>query len=75
MHRSWPGHRIVPESSVEEELRLGTLAALHVPALRATVPIALIRRRHGYLSGAAQRLKDDLAAWSVGRGSQRRGRR
>jgi DNA-binding transcriptional LysR family regulator len=69
------GLTIVPESSVEEELRLGTLAALRVPALRATVPIALIRRRHGYLSGAAQRLKDDLATWSVGRASRRRGRR
>jgi hypothetical protein len=41
---------------VDEELRRGTLVALRVPALHASVPVVLIRRRHAFESGAARAL-------------------
>ena len=44
------------ESSVQEELRLGTLALIDAPALRGGVPVTLVRRQNGYLSRAAQTL-------------------
>ena len=65
------GLALLPESSVEEEVRTGTLRALPIPAMRTTVPVVLIRRRHGYLSAAARRLMAELEAWSV---PQARGR-
>lgn len=46
----------VIESSVQEELRLGTLRLIDVPALRGGVPVTLVRRQGGYLSRAAQTL-------------------
>jgi DNA-binding transcriptional LysR family regulator len=48
------GLGLMPESSVDEELRLGTLRALPVPALRMAVPVMLVHRRRAYLSGAAR---------------------
>ena len=59
------GLALLAESSVDEELRHGTLCALPVPALRATVPISLIRRRRGYLSGAARALAALLSDWAA----------
>lgn len=50
------GIALLIESSVEEERRLGTLRTIEVPALRGGVPVALVRRQNGYLSGAAQTL-------------------
>jgi DNA-binding transcriptional LysR family regulator len=50
------GLALVPESSVRDELRQGTLVALDVPALRATIPITALHRRKGYLSPAAKAL-------------------
>lgn len=50
------GLALVPASSVREELRAGTLRVLDIPALRRTIPVAMVHRRHGYLSGAARRL-------------------
>jgi DNA-binding transcriptional LysR family regulator len=50
------GLALMPQSSVEEELRTGALRIVDVPALRRTIPVTLIHRRHGYLSGAARRL-------------------
>jgi DNA-binding transcriptional LysR family regulator len=50
------GLALVPESSVGEELRLGLLVALDVPAMRTATPIAAIHRRNGYLSAAAKAL-------------------
>jgi DNA-binding transcriptional LysR family regulator len=50
------GIALVPESSVRGELRLGTLSELDAPAMRATIPVALIHRRNGYLSPAARAL-------------------
>jgi DNA-binding transcriptional LysR family regulator len=46
----------LPESSVDEELRAGSLVVLPVPAMQATIPVVLIQRRRGYLSGAAREL-------------------
>jgi DNA-binding transcriptional LysR family regulator len=54
------GLGLLPASGIEEELRLGTLVALDVPALTMTVPVVAIHRRSGYLSGAARRLLADL---------------
>jgi DNA-binding transcriptional LysR family regulator len=50
------GLALVPESSVRDELRQGTLVALDVPAMRTTIPITAIHRRNGYLSPAAKAL-------------------
>jgi DNA-binding transcriptional LysR family regulator len=47
------GIALLVESSIQEELRLGTLTIIDVPALRATVPVSLVHRRNGYLSPAA----------------------
>jgi DNA-binding transcriptional LysR family regulator len=58
------GLAILPESSLEEELRTGTLAAIDAPALTATLPVALIRRRNAFQSGAARALTEALAGGS-----------
>lgn len=50
------GLALVPESSVRDELRRGTLVMLDVPAIRTTIPITAIHRRNGYLSFAAKAL-------------------
>jgi hypothetical protein len=42
------GLALLQASSVDEELRAGTLAVLPIPALRATVPIVLIQRRRAF---------------------------
>jgi len=57
------GLALLPESSVDEELRTGTLCAMQVPAMNATLPVALIHRRRAYLSGAARALIAELMAW------------
>jgi DNA-binding transcriptional LysR family regulator len=50
------GLALLPESSIQEELRLGTLAVIDVKRLCATIPVVVILRRNGYLSGAAKAL-------------------
>jgi DNA-binding transcriptional LysR family regulator len=50
------GLAILPESSLEEELRARTLCAIDAPALTATIPVALIQRRNAFQSGAARAL-------------------
>ena len=50
------GLGLLPASSVEEELRLGTLRVLPIAALATTVPVVAIHRRAGYLDPAARRL-------------------
>jgi DNA-binding transcriptional LysR family regulator len=50
------GIALVPESSVRDELKLGTLKELNVPAMRASIPVALIHRRNGYLNPAVRAL-------------------
>jgi DNA-binding transcriptional LysR family regulator len=58
------GLALLPESSVDEELRAGTLRRLRFPALRATIPIVLIHRRRAFQSGAMRALITMLASWS-----------
>lgn len=55
------GIGLLPVSSVEEELRLGTLQMLPISALETSVPVTLIHRRQGYLSAAVRHLRDLLA--------------
>ncbi len=69
------GLALVPESSVDEELRARTLRALPIPAMRVTIPVMLIHRRRAYLSGAARALIAELAAWPARRTSSRGRRR
>jgi len=57
------GLALLPESSVDEELRVRTLRALRIPNLRATLPVELIHRRRAYLSGAARALIAMLTDW------------
>ncbi len=47
---------LLPLSSISEELQLGSLRVLDLPALAATVPIVLLTRRSGFLSAAARQL-------------------
>jgi DNA-binding transcriptional LysR family regulator len=56
------GVALLPESAIREEVRLGTLRVLDVPALRAAVPVSVVRRRAGYLSPAARALLSVLGA-------------
>lgn len=56
------GLALLPESSVREELKAGTLCLLPVPTLRATVPVVLVHRRGAFLSGAAQALAAELSS-------------
>ena len=64
------GLALVPESSVRDELRQGTLVALDIPAMRTTIPITAIHRRNGYLSPAAKALQA-LLTRAAPRGAQR----
>jgi DNA-binding transcriptional LysR family regulator len=57
------GLALLPESSVDEELRTGTLHAMGIAGKSVTIPVVLIHRRRGYLSGAAKALMSELAAW------------
>jgi DNA-binding transcriptional LysR family regulator len=50
------GLALVPESAIQEELRLGTLKLIRAPRLHAAVPVSVVHRRKGYLSGAARAL-------------------
>ncbi len=54
------GIGLLPASSVEEELQLGTMRALPIVALQTSVPVMAIHRRHAYLSKAARRLLEML---------------
>jgi len=57
------GLAILPESSIDEELRTGTLYAIDAPALTATIPVVLIRRRNAFQTGAARALSAALTDW------------
>jgi DNA-binding transcriptional LysR family regulator len=50
------GLALVPESSVRDELKLGSLNVLNIPAMRVSISVALIHRRNGYLNPAARAL-------------------
>lgn len=55
------GIGMLPGSSVEEELRLGTLHTLAVAELETSVPVVAIHRREGYLGPVSRRLLSVLA--------------
>jgi DNA-binding transcriptional LysR family regulator len=55
------GIALLPESSIQEELRLGTLRTIHVPDLQTTVPIHVLYRKNGYLTGASRTLLDVIS--------------
>jgi DNA-binding transcriptional LysR family regulator len=57
------GLAILPESSLDEELRAGTLREIDAPALTATIPVALIHRRNAFQTGAARALTAALTGW------------
>jgi DNA-binding transcriptional LysR family regulator len=57
------GLALLPESSVDEELRTGSLTEMRIGGKPVTIPVALIHRRRAYLSGAARALMAELAAW------------
>jgi len=61
---------VLPASAIDEELRSGALRPLRLPALQATIPIALIHRRRAFLSGATRALIAALMAWPAARGSR-----
>jgi DNA-binding transcriptional LysR family regulator len=48
------GLGLMPESTVQEEVRIGTLRALKFSAMRLAVPVVLVHRRRAFLSGAAR---------------------
>jgi DNA-binding transcriptional LysR family regulator len=50
------GVGFVPASSITEELRLGTVRVLPIPALQTMIPVMAITRRHAYFSRAARQL-------------------
>jgi DNA-binding transcriptional LysR family regulator len=61
------GLAILPTSAIDEELRAKTLRVLRIPALHATLPVALIHRRRAFLSGAARALIALLTTWPKAR--------
>ena len=58
------GLALLQASSVDEELRAGTLRVLRVPGLRVTIPVVLVHRRRAYLSEAARALMALLGGWT-----------
>jgi DNA-binding transcriptional LysR family regulator len=59
------GIGLLPESSVMEELRTGTLQTLKVAGLRATLPVALLHRRRAFQSRATKTLVSLLSDWET----------
>jgi DNA-binding transcriptional LysR family regulator len=66
------GIALLAASGIEEELRLGTLAVIKVPALDASIPVTIVRRRNGYLGAAAQALLATIASGVKGEAVRRR---
>ena len=66
------GLALLQESSVDEELRTGTLHALRIPAMQVAIPVVLICRRRAYLSGAAKALLAILSSWPPKEGAARK---
>jgi DNA-binding transcriptional LysR family regulator len=59
------GLALLPESSIHEELRAGTLGVIDAPAPETTVPIFVVHRKHAYLSGAAKALLAMMDGWRI----------
>jgi DNA-binding transcriptional LysR family regulator len=64
------GLALLPESSVDEELRTGTLRSMRIAGTPVTIPVVLIHRRRAYLSGAARALMTELTAWPTRQASR-----
>lgn len=60
------GVGLLPKSSIEEELRLGTVRVLPIATLQTALPVMLIYRRHAYLSRAARLLLSMLVSQADG---------
>ncbi|MBR2686253.1 MAG: LysR family transcriptional regulator [Aquamicrobium sp.] len=60
------GLALMTESAVAEERAAGTLATIDVRDLTLTIPIFLVTRRDGFLSVAANRLRDSLKSDYLG---------
>ena len=56
------GIGLLPISSIQEELQLGTLSILDILALKTTVPVMVLYRKQGYLSKATRSLLDELVS-------------
>jgi len=66
------GVALLAESGIQEELKLGTLRVLNIPALRASIPVAIVHRQNGYLSAATRSLMSMIeTAWRSGITSRR----
>lgn len=59
------GIALLPESIIHEELRLGTLRTIGVSSLQTTVPIHVLYRKNGYLTGASRTLLALITDMSV----------
>jgi DNA-binding transcriptional LysR family regulator len=59
------GIALLPESIIQEELRLGTLRTIDIPHLQTTVPIHVLYRKNGYLTGASRILLSLISAAPV----------
>ncbi|HEX7737982.1 MAG TPA: LysR family transcriptional regulator [Ktedonobacteraceae bacterium] len=60
------GVGLLPASSIEEELRLGTVRILSIAALQTSVPVVLVHRRQAYFSRAARSLLEMLTRQTKG---------
>ena len=56
------GIALMPEPSVREELARGSIEVIHVDKLRTGISVFAVTRSGGFLSPAAQRLRELLAA-------------
>jgi DNA-binding transcriptional LysR family regulator len=56
------GLAVLPESSLDEEFRAGTLRPIPATSPATTIPVVLIRRRNAFTSGAARALIAALTA-------------
>ena len=45
---------LLPKSGIQEELKLGALSVINVPALQTVVPIHVVYRKNGQLNGATR---------------------
>lgn len=59
------GLALMPESAVQEERRLGSLAVIEVADLKPSVPVAVVRRGSGYLGGASLALLDAIRTGGI----------
>lgn len=59
------GLALLPESAIQNELRVGSLKVVRASAITTSVPICVVHRRGGYLSNAARALLSQMTADSL----------